>query len=146
MNDYLCAVLLNETYNHRSKYNDIMGEGEHLKKDLKARIPVVRYGLFAYISFAILLAEIESKLQSLLQLIRKEVSNLFADIKSNNLLNHRTGCFKTHLPTMSQSRKLKLNGGKYGRELSLGGRGFLSTFPLPASNLNLTKVIIKTTN
>ena len=47
---------------------------------------------------------------------------------------------------MSQSRELKLNGGKHGGKLSLGGRGFLSTFPLPALNLNLTKVSNKTVN
>ena len=48
MNDYLCAVLLDETYNHQSKYNDIRGEGEHLKKDLKARILVVRSTGFSF--------------------------------------------------------------------------------------------------
>ena len=144
MNDYLCAVLLNETYKPTGKYNDL-GCGD-TSKIPKARICwlIVRAFLMYKFRYSFSGNRIKSPIASP---THKEGSQQsFADIKTNNLLNHRTGCFKTHLPTMSQSRKLKLNGGKYGGKLSLGGRGFLSTFPLPASNLNLTKVSIKTTN
>lgn len=146
MNDYLCAVLLNiETYNHPDKYKSITGEG-HTLKNLKVRIRVVPVRAFRIcISFAILLAEIESNHQSLLQLIRKEVSNLFTDIKTNLLLNRWKRVFWNLLPAISQNLHTKLTlHRKMVRQISflylLGVRGWNLFFDLHAPKSSLPEI------
>ena len=47
MNDYLCAVLLNETYLCRCKYNDIIGVGTP-QKYLNPCIPAHHVGVFYF--------------------------------------------------------------------------------------------------
>ena len=106
-----------ETYNHHHKYKDI-GTGQPLKICLN---PVwwwfaVRDFLVYRFRYSFSGNRIQSPIASLTHKERSQQS--FADSKSNNLLNHGTGCFKTHLPAMSQSRELKLNGGKDGEKLS----------------------------
>jgi len=48
MNDYLCAVLLNETYSCQGKYNDIKGVGTPEKKYLNPCILTHHVGVFYF--------------------------------------------------------------------------------------------------
>lgn len=48
MNDYLCAVLLNETYSCQGRYNDIKGVGTPEKKYLNPCILTHHVGVFYF--------------------------------------------------------------------------------------------------